>query len=154
MIIVLLLICVAFAITGFILGEKFTYEITPAVFSVAGVTGGIVIFVAMIILLINYSFLDVIDGKIDMYQCENKQIEHQISECVKQYQQYEKDIFTEVAPDSSITLVALYPELKADTLVTKQIEIYVANNEKIKELKEQKINGNVIRWWVCFGGAE
>jgi hypothetical protein len=61
--------------------------------------------------------------------------------------------FTEVSPDSAITLVSLYPELKADELVKKQIEVYVANNEKIKELKEKKIMGNVYRWWLYFGGG-
>ena len=49
-------------------------------------------------------------------------------------------------------LVTLYPELKADTLVAKQIEIYTNNNQKIKELKEQKLYGKVYKWWLYFGG--
>lgn len=118
---------------------------------VVGVLGGIISFIAMIALLINVSNLKVIDQKIDMYQEQNAQIEIQVAECVKQYQQHENEIFTEVKPESYITLVALYPELKSDTLVTKQIELYIANNEKIKELKESKINGSVIRWWLYFG---
>jgi hypothetical protein len=73
---------------------------------------------------------------------------------VKEYQKYETEIFTETAPDSAITLVALYPELKADALVGKQIEIYIANNEKIKELKEEDIMGDVYRWWAYFGGSD
>ena len=87
-----------------------------------------------------------------MYQEENSKIEEQIAETVKQYQQHETDIFTEVTPDSSITLVALYPELKSDTLVQSQIEVYVNNNEKVKSLKESKINGSIYRWWLYFGG--
>ena len=96
------------------------------------------------------------DGQqaLEMYQAENESIEAQISECVKQYQQYETEIFTEVAPESSITLVSLYPELKADALVSKQIEVYVDNNEKIKELKMSKINGDITRWWLYFGGSK
>ena len=57
----------------------------------------------------------------------------------------------EVKPENYITLVSLYPELKADALVSKQIEIYISNNEKIKELKEFKINGSIYRWWLYFG---
>ena len=86
-----------------------------------------------------------------MYQEENTKIEEQIATIVKQYQEYEKDIFTEVSPESAMTLVSLYPELKADTLVSSQIDIYVKNNEKLKSLKEEKINASVIRWWTYFG---
>ena len=119
---------------------------------IVGAIGFIVALLFLIGLCINVSELKVVDDKIAMYQEENAKIEAQISEAVKQYQQYEKDIFTEVAPDSAMTLVALYPELKADALVQKQIEVYIANNEKIKELKENKINGSVYRWWLYFGG--
>ena len=87
-----------------------------------------------------------------MYEEENAKIEAQIAETVSQYQQYEKDIFTEVSPETSIQLVSMYPELKSDTLVKKQIETYVENNNIIKELKAEKINGKVCRWWLYFGG--
>ena len=92
-----------------------------------------------------------IDEKIAMYQEENQTIEFQIAETVKQYQEYETGIFTEVAPDKSVALVSLYPELKSDTLVQKQIEGYIANNEKIKSLKESQITAPIIRWWAYFG---
>lgn len=93
-----------------------------------------------------------VDEKIAMYQEENAKIEVQIATTVENYQQYENNIFTEVTPDSSITLVALYPELKSDTLIQAQIEVYIENNNKIKSLKEDKINGSVYRWWLYFGG--
>lgn len=92
-----------------------------------------------------------IDKKIAIYQEENAKIEQQIADAVKQYQEYETGIFTEVAPESSIALVTLYPELKSDTLVQSQIEVYVENNEAIKELKSKAINAPVARWWLYFG---
>lgn len=107
--------------------------------------------IAGFVLSVQVSNLKVIDQRIEMYQEENAKIEQQISESVKQYQEYESEIFTEVAPESAITLVALYPELKSDTLVQKQIEVYLENNEKIKDLKEDKITGSVKRWWLFFG---
>ena len=82
---------------------------------------------------------------------ENAKIEQQIADTVKQYQEYETGIFTEVSPEDSITLVALYPELKSDTLVQSQIEVYVENNKAIKELKSSAINASVYRWWLYFG---
>lgn len=118
-------------------------------------TGGLaeaIFMIAWLLLLISNSDLMVIDEKIAMYEEENAKIENQIAVTVQQYQEYEKEVFTEVSPDSAITLVSVYPELKADKLVQSQIEVYVSNNEKIKALKEQKIGGAVVRWWLYFGG--
>jgi hypothetical protein len=113
---------------------------------------GIIALMAAFILGCCVSGLSVIDAKIAMYQEENSKIEEQIATVVSQYQEYESDIFESVAPESAVTLVALYPELKSDTLVQKQIDVYLANNEKIKALKEEKIGGSVLRWWLYFGG--
>lgn len=116
---------------------------------------GVVIFVialiVAIILGVSVGKLDTVDERIAMYEEENTEIEEQIAEVVASYQEYETGIFKEVAPESAMTLVALYPDLKSDILVQSQIDIYVKNNETIKELKEEKINGSVTRWWLYFG---
>ena len=117
----------------------------------AGLTVAIFSLIMMLFLAIPITGLSVVDEKITMYQEENTKIEEQIATMVKQYQEYETDIFESVTPESAMTLVTLYPELKSDTLVQKQIEVYLSNNERIKELKEEKINGSVLRWWVYFG---
>lgn len=150
MIIVIFLICVSVIVLGAWL-YKHINEIPGGITMACGIVGSIISFIALIVLLVTVSRLKTIDLKIDMYQAENTQIENKITECIKEYQKYETEIFTEVAPDSAITLVSLYPELKADELVKKQIEIYIANNQKIKELKEEKIMGDVYRWWTYFG---
>ena len=112
--------------------------------------------IALIFVTISVSELPILDDRIAMYQEENEKIESQIAEVVAQYQQYENDIFTNVAENNedAMFLVTLYPDLKADTLVAKQIEIYTDNNQKIKELKEQQIYGKVLKWWLYFGGSE
>lgn len=58
--------------------------------------------------------LSTIDSKIAMYTEANAKIESQIETAVKQYQSYESNTYTELAPDSYITLVSIYPELKSD----------------------------------------
>lgn len=94
----------------------------------------------------------VIDSKIAMYQEENAYIEQDIDKIVKEYLEHEHDTFSDLkTEESSITLVTLFPELKSDTLVQQQLEIYVANNAKIKSLKEEKINLAKIRWILYFG---
>ena len=111
----------------------------------------VVSLISAIILTIQVSNLSVIDQKVEMYEQENTKIEQQIEMAVIAYQQHEKDVFTTVKPNSYMQLVSLYPELKSDTLVKTQIKTYQSNNKKIKELKEQAINGNVARWWLYFG---
>lgn len=151
MILVILGVCVALVLLGIFMCAVCDSEFAGPFFTIVGGLGFIIAILVTIGLCVNVTGQRVIDAKIAMYQEENTKIEVQIAETVKQYQQYETDIFTSVAPDSAITLVALYPELKADTLVQSQIEVYIANNEKIKSLKEEKINGTVSRWWLYFG---
>ena len=40
----------------------------------------------------------------------------------------------------------IYPELKANELVMKQMDVYTANNDKIRQLKEEKLNSQVSKW--------
>ena len=47
---------------------------------------------------------------------------------------------------------SMCPELKSDKLVEEQISVYEENNKKIRELKEDKINLKVKKWWLYFGG--
>lgn len=154
MILVILVICIALIVVGIILIENMICDSDMVGGFMIGI--GTVVGIIALIVAISLTFcvadLAVIDDKIEMYQEENAKIEAQIATTVEKYQQYESNIFTEVTPDSSITLVALYPELKSDTLVQSQIEVYIQNNEKIKSLRESKINGSVYSWWLYFGG--
>lgn len=108
--------------------------------------------VAILLLVPKVATESVIDSKIAMYQEENAYIEQDIDKIVKEYLKYEHDIFSDIkTEESSITLVTLFPELKSDTLVQQQLEIYVANNAKIQRLKEEKIDLAKIKWILYFG---
>ena len=108
-------------------------------------------FVALILLAVNLSIGKTIDDRMLMYQEQNQKIEKDISVLVENYMNYESETFKECSSDSSITLVSLYPELKSDSLVEQQCTLYITNNEKIIELKEQQINLKIIKWWLYFG---
>lgn len=155
MILVILAVSIICMVVGIIISEK-CYNVDFIGAGIATVSGLVLIISLIVTIAIGYhvSELKVIDDKITMYQEENARIEEQIATVVSEYQAYETEIFTTVKPDSAMTLVALYPELKADTLVQSQIEVYLKNNDKIKELKETNINGDVYRWWLYFGGRE
>ena len=158
MIFVLLLLCIAITTISAMLAGKADKQHKEGLFAacmfscILFVFGAVLCICFIVTLGVKVSHLPVMDEKIAMYQEENAYIENQIDMVVKQYQEYETDIFESANVDSPMVLVSLYPELKADTLVQEQIDIYVANNQKIKELKEKKINGNVYRWWLYFGG--
>ena len=153
MILVILVIGILTIILGVILYDKLDLgkDEIGTVFQIIGTVATIISTIVTIVLLVCVLNRVNIDKKIAIYEEENTKIEQQIADTVKQYQEYETGIFTEVAPESSITLVALYPELKSDTLVQSQIEVYVENNKTIKELKSSAINAPVYRWWLYFG---
>ena len=154
MILLIFGICILMIVGGCILDEKTGVD-SGICFGISGI-GMVVGFFALLGLIIvgvNVKSLSVIDDRITMYEEENTRIEQQIADVVEQYQKYETDIFREVAPESAVTMVSLYPELKSDSLVQAQIEVYTENNKTIRDLRDKQIKGNVYRWWLYFGGG-
>ena len=153
MILVILVIGILMIALGTVLYDKLDCgkDEIGTIFQIVGTVATIISTIVSIVLLICVLNRVNIDKKIALYEEENTKIEQQIADTVKQYQEYETGIFTEVSPEDSITLVALYPELKSDTLVQSQINVYVENNKTIKELKSSAVNAPVYRWWLYFG---
>ena len=94
--------------------------------------------------------LDYMNDTIQMYTDENNKIETQMDTIVKNYMQYENKTVTTIAPKSGIQLISLYPQLKSDKLVSNEMQIYLDNNNKIKELKQQQIDKRICKWWLYF----
>ena len=92
-----------------------------------------------------------IDEKIQMYQQENESIEQSVGIAVRAYMDYERETYSNFSNKDAMNLVSLYPDLKSDQLVQKQIDIYVSNNNKIKELREDQIDLAKARWNLYFG---
>ena len=154
MLILILIICIATCIFGFLLDEKCKHDticIVGYVLARVSIVISVISVIAILLVSIDTVELSVVESKIEMYQKENKAIETQIDEIVKNYMKYENNTFKEFKTESSVTIVSLYPELKSDTLVKSQIETYTKNNNKIKGLKEKKIMRSVYRWWLYFG---
>ena len=152
MILLIFGICILMAISGSIRYNKFHTDTSWNV-ATFGLILSVCFFVAIIVLGFVVKSLSVIDDRIAMYEEENTRIEQQIADVVEQYQKYETDIFMEFAPESAVTMVSLYPELKSDSLVQAQIEVYTENNKTIRNLRDKQIKGNVYRWWLYFGGG-
>ena len=131
MILLIFGICILMIIGGSILYDQLDTD-TYCNLTILGFALGFVSFIAIIVLGIDVKSLSVIDDRIAMYEEENARIEQQVADVVEQYQKYEADIFMEVAPENAVTMVSLYPELKSDSLVQAQIEVYTENNKIIK----------------------
>lgn len=110
----------------------------------------IVILIVIIIMTCLVVDSTVIDDKIKMYQEENSKIEKDITDMVNDYKQHEVNVFNSAEVSSPMVLVQMYPELKSDTLVKQQMDIYISNNNLIKELKCQQIDYNISKWWLYF----
>lgn len=121
---------------------------------IMGISAGLfaVCIIAIIILISLIVGGRVINDKIEMYQDENASIETKVKETVRAYMEFEEKTYTELVKDADLTtLLVKYPELNSNELVKTEILLYVENNSKIKELKEQQINLTVYKWWLYFG---
>ena len=115
--------------------------------------GTAVAIVCLCVLTTEYLGFYVIDDRFNILQQENAVIEQRVEETVKQYQDYETGIFTDSTQDVSsdvMVLVERYPELKSDALVQQQIDLYIKNNNEIKQLKLDKINKYKYELWLFF----
>lgn len=116
--------------------------------------GSLISVVALIGIIINIGILingRTFDDKIAMYEQENVAIEQSVDVLVKDYYKHESDTYSSLKPENAVLFASAYPELQSNELVTKQLEIYVDNNNKIKELKEDQINLSRNRFWLYFG---
>lgn len=119
----------------------------------------------IVVLAITFCSMDVseipiMDSKIAMYEQENNNIQSSISEIVENYMNYESGTYAnsvekiDLKDLDMMMATQIYPELKANELVMRQMDVYTANNDKIRQLKEEKLNNQVSKWWLYFGKAD
>lgn len=122
-------------------------------YELAEVCGGAIFFILCVMVIFGFLLSGrlTIDDKIALYEEENKKIESEVALIVENYKKFEYNTFTELKTDSIITLVTLFPELKSNELVNRQLDLYIGNNNEIKSLKESRINKRFYAWWLYFG---
>lgn len=92
-----------------------------------------------------------IDEKITMLTEENTTIETKITATVEKYLEHEYQIFDSLQGEDIQTLLVVYPEINSNELVKQQIEVFIQNNNTIKELKNEKIGLSVWKFLLYFG---
>ena len=128
-------------------GEEWIYWVLNSV----GTAMSVIFFIAAIWVGITLSGRMTIDEKIELYRTENAVIEEQMETVIQNYQEFESGTLKEFNNESATILVSLYPELKSNELVAKQLEVYVNNNAKIKELECERLSYKPLAWWLYFG---
>lgn len=135
-------------------GEKLYNRDLEWVYYILNTVGIFVLSVSLLATLgvgISYTDHMTIDDKIDLYKRENANIESQVSAIVSEYMDFETETLVQLKNESPIVLVNLYPELKSDALVEKQIALYMENNCTIKSLECERLKYRVYAWWLFFG---
>lgn len=146
---IVMIVLIVLAIGTTKIAYKNDYNLSSAISIVGAILLGIISLTLVVIIMVGYSDGYTAGDKITMYEEENSKIEEQITTIVNNYQGYEKEIITNVA-DMEVLLIKL-PELKTSELVKAQIEMYINNNNKIKELKEKQIDMRIYKWLLYFG---
>lgn len=152
MLLVIIGVSCVIALIGYKLAQGYDLDGFGVVMLILAIIGMVISMTCGVFMIDNIVGVKVIDDKIAMYQEENTKIENDISGVIANYLEHEKDIFEDSSDGSVLELVMCYPELKSDSLIQRQIDIYVDNNSKIKSMREEKINASVYRWWLYFGG--
>lgn len=150
MLILLFVLFLALAIWGFLSYDDVYDNSDFSLRFIFGLMACIVIVITYILTLLYYPWN--IDKKITMYEEENYKIEEKVKNTVRVYMEYEKDTYNDLFEDCDLTtLLVAYPELNSNQLVKSEINLYIENNNKIKKLKEDKINRSIYRFWLYFG---
>lgn len=143
------LLLIIFIVITIILLIIDSYDDLYEIFIMVTFARAVLSLIVVLCLLFRYPYN--VDKKIDMYTQENAEIEQKVKATVQAYTDYEQETYKNLIETADLqTLLIKYPELNSNELVKKEIEIYVSNNDKIKSLKEQKIDKKLIGWWLFF----
>lgn len=150
MLILLFVIFTIIAIGFFIWAYKSKWNERDGKYTVGGFGAGfaIICVIAIIFVGVEYKAGETVDARIELYEAENQKIETTIATVASEYKEFEKETYEAMLENPEIVLVI--PELKSDTIVQEQIKVYKENKAKIVALKEEKLNRDILRWWLFF----
>ena len=91
-----------------------------------------------------------VDAKLLVLEEQNQIVLSQIEPLVQQALEYESTTYKNFKLDVAkvIAFTQLYPDLKANSFLNKQIDIILANQEEIKQLKLDKASLNAYHFWL------
>lgn len=91
------------------------------------------------------------EEKIEIYTEENEIIYNDIKLVVGEYLNWEAETYEKFSNTDITFVVNLYPDLKSNELIMKQIDVYLQNKNEIKMLKSQAAHMDIYRFWIYLG---
>ena len=91
-----------------------------------------------------------INSRLEVLEEQNTTVLTQVEPLVQQALNYESGTYKDLKLDVNklIIFAQMYPELKANSFLNKQIEIILTNQEEIKQLKLDKASLNAYHFWL------
>lgn len=104
---------------------------------------------ALVVGLYNYD-KTTINSRLVVLEEQNQVVLSQIEPLVQQTLEYESNTYKDFKLDANklIAFSQLYPDLKANSFLNKQIDIILANQAEIKQLKLDKASLNAYHFWL------
>ena len=91
-----------------------------------------------------------INSRLAVLEEQNTTVLTQVEPIIQQALNYESSTYKDLKLDVNklIIFAQMYPELKANSFLNKQIDIILANQEEIKQLKLDKASLNAYHFWL------
>lgn len=90
------------------------------------------------------------DSRLAVLEEQNQVVLNQIEPLVQQALNHESSTYKDLKLDAAkiIAFTQLYPDLKANEFLNKQIEVILTNQKEIKKLKLDKASLNAYHFWL------
>lgn len=120
------------------------------VFGLGIIIGGVSLFCTLIAAAEYNKAVTTVDARQLVLEEQNQIVLSQIKPLVQQALEYESSTYKDFKLDAAkvIAFTQLYPNLKANSFLNKQIDIILANQEEIKQLKLAKASLNAYHFWL------
>jgi DNA-dependent RNA polymerase auxiliary subunit epsilon len=124
-------------------------DIVP-IWGVGIIIGGLSLFCTMVAFADYNKASTTVDARQLVLEEQNQIVLSQIEPLVQQALEYESNTYKDFKLDAAkvIAFTQLYPDLKANDFLNKQIDIILTNQEEIKQLKLDKATLNAYHFWL------
>ena len=150
MLILLFVIFTIIAISFFVWAYKSRWSERDGKYIAGGTFSAVAaaVLLAILIVGVQYKNAETVDARIELYAAENEKIEITMTTIASEYKEFEKETYEAMLENPEIVLVI--PELNSNTIVQEQIKVYKENKAQLIELQKEKLNRDILRWWLFF----